>query len=158
MGGRCTTNIPFMNLDTKSSLTKRLRFMEDTTKDFWRKWFVQVFHNLVPSYKWRQKYRDVLVGDIVLMKDSNLLRCEYRLARVKETFPGEDGHVRRVKLEYKNLQQTGNVRSAVEDLKKTKFTEVERSIHNIAVIVPVDWSQEDTEAAVTSGLQFKCAF
>lgn len=145
LGGRCTMNIPTMNLDCRPSLTKRIRFIEETTKEFWKKWFVQVFHNLVPSYKWRQKYRNVQVGDVVLMKEANLLQCEYKLARVKEVIPGADGHVRRVKLEYRNPNQK-------------KFTEVERSIHTIAVIVPADWSQEETEAAVTSGLQFKCAF
>ena len=158
MGGRCTKNIPLLTLDFRPALTKRLRFIEETTKEFWSKWFLQVFHNLVPSYKWKQKYRDVQQGDIVLLKDSNQLRGEYRLARVKEIFPGEDGHIRRVKLEYKNLQQTGDIQNAVGDLKRSSFITVERSIHNIAVIVPADWSQEDTEAAVTSGLQFKCAF
>ena len=28
------------------------------------------------------------------------------------------------------------------------MTEVERSIHNVVVIVPVDWAQEDVEKAV----------
>ena len=92
------------------------------------------------------------------MKDSNQLRGEYRLARAKEIFPGEDVHIRRVKLEYKNLQQTGDIQNAVGDLMRSSFITVERSIHNIAVIVPADWSQKETEAAVTSGLQFNCAF
>lgn len=92
------------------------------------------------------------------MKDSNQLRCEYRLARVKETYPGIDGHVRRVTLEYKNLKESGDISNSVTDLKKTRFTTVERSIQNIAVIVPADWSQKDIELEVTSGLELKSAF
>ena len=158
MGGRCTKNIPTINLDCKPSLTKRLRFIEETTKEFWNKWFLQVFHNLVPSYKWKHKYRDVQVGDIVLLKDSNQLRYEYRLARVKETYPGIDGHVRRVTLEYKNLNESGDISRSVTDLKKARFITVERSIQNIAVIVPADWRQKDIELEVTSGLKLKSAF
>jgi len=159
LGGRCTQNIPLPNLDENPRLSKRLRFLEETKQEFWKKWFLQVFHNLVPVYKWRKEHRDVQVGDVVLLKDSNLLRGEYRMARVKDVVKGEDGHVRRVKLEYKNLQPTGSsVSQAVKDLQSREFQETERSIHNVAVIVPADWTDEEIETAVTSGLNYKCAF
>ena len=113
-----------------------------------------MFPNLVPCYKWRTKFRNVQVGDIVLVKDSNVLRNEYRLARVGEVVVGGDGGVRRVKLHYKNLDpsQTGP-ENAAEDIKNAKLCETERSVQNIAVIVPNDWSYEDMETAVLCDLK-----
>lgn len=155
IGGRCTLNVPTVDLDESPRLTKRLQFIENTTNEFWQKWFQQVFHDLVPSYRWKTAYRNVMEGDIVLLKDSNLLKREYRLARVKEAVPGDDGKVRRVKLEYKNLKSTGkDVKDAVKDLQKP-FTEVVRSVQNVVVIVPADWKEEDIEKAVTSGIRLK---
>ena len=154
LGGRCTISIPDPMFDMNASLTKRLKFMEEIKRDFWKKWYMQVFHNLVPSYKWKRAHRDVQVGDIVLLRESNPIKCEYKLARVKEVSPGEDGRVRRVTLIYKNLKETGkDVNSAVRDLQSTKFSETERSVQNIAVIVPADWTEPDIEEAVTQGLK-----
>ena len=148
MKGRCTKFVPTANLDHNPKLTKRLKFIEEMTDEFWRKWFVQVFHNLVPSYKWRRAARDVKVGDIVLVKDSNLMRGDYRRARVKEVFQGPDGKVRRVKLIYKRLN------CDKESLKvKSSFTEIERAVQNLAVIVPVDWSDFNIEKEVTKGVK-----
>lgn len=151
LGGRSTINVPTMKFDEKPALTKRTRFLEETCQEFWSKWYAQVFPHLVPSYKWRREFRDVMVGDVVLLRDCNPLDRKYQLMRVKEVFPGEDGRVRRVLLQYKNVPDS------TTDLNKLKFKETERSVHNIAVIVPVDWKPEDIETAVTSGIALKCS-
>ena len=159
MNNRCTKEIPRIPMDYNPTVTKRLQFIDETTNEFWRKWFVQVFQNLVPSYKWRKEFRNVMKGDIVLVKDSNLLKRTYRMARVKEVFPGEDGKVRRVLLEYKNLPEAENqMKNVKRDLKNAKFTEIERAIQNIVVIVPADWSDSEIEKAVTQDLRMKCDF
>ena len=78
----------------------------------------------MPTYKWKREHRDVQVGDIVLLRESNPVKCEYKLCRVKEVFPGEDRKVRKVTLNYKNLQETGKeVKKAVHNLQSTKFSE-----------------------------------
>ena len=151
LGGRCTYQVPALGVDANPKLTRRLRFLENVVSQFWEKWFAQVFHNLVPSYKWKKQFRDVKEGDVVLVKEANLLKGEYRRARVKETKQGADGRVRRVILQYKNLGEKSKLKGA-------KFSETERSIHNIAVIVPVDWKDKEIEEAVTQGIQYKCAF
>ena len=144
MGGRATMAVPSMLLDERPLLTKRLRFLEEVKRDFWRKWFAQVFDHLVPCPKWSKKYRDVKEGDVVLMRDANVIQDMYKLARVKKAIKGDDGHVRRVLLEYKNVSKD-------LPLTQTKFRETERSIHNVAVIVPVDWLPADVEDAIVSG-------
>ena len=145
IGGRASIHVPQVTFDKSASLTRRLKFLEETKTEFWNKWFAQVFPHLVPSYRWKKRYRNVQVGDVVLVQDASLLSCLYKLAVVKEVKTGVDGHVRTVRLVYKNV-------SASKDLKNCKFMETERSIHKIAVIVPVDWKQEDLEAAIMEDL------
>lgn len=148
MGGRASINVPLVSLDGKASITKRLRFLEETRSEFWKKWLAQVFPHLVPSYRWRRQYRDVQVDDVVLVQDSSLFSGAYKLAIVKEVKKGGDGRVRTVILKYKNV---GNVK----EVKDCKFMETERSVHKIAVIVPADWSQDELESAVQEDLSLK---
>jgi hypothetical protein len=48
-------------------------------------------------------------------------------------------------LQYKNVE-------ANTPLSKAKFKETERSIHNVVVIVPVDWEPKEVEESVVEGL------
>ena len=142
LGGRATIEVPLATFDYKASLTKRLRFIEELKEEFWSKWFAQVFEKLVPCQKWRTTHRDVQVGDIVLFRMSMAaITPDYKMARIKEVYPGEDGHVRRVLLEYK-AQRAG----ATEEDRVFKTTE--RAIHNIVVIVPADWTPQEDEIGV----------
>jgi len=52
--GRSTVEVPDVVYQTITSITGRLRFMEALKKEFWDKWFTQVFPNLVPSYRWKK--------------------------------------------------------------------------------------------------------
>lgn len=152
MGGRATINTPLVRFNGKAGLTRRLAFLEDLKTEFWTKWMAQVFPHLVPSYKWKKEYRDVQEGDVVLMKTESELQDRYKLAIVKTAFKDKDGHVRRVILSYKNVD--GDL-----SYKKYVSKETERSIHNIVVITPVDWMEEDIETAVTTDLRVrKCSF
>jgi hypothetical protein len=48
--------------------------------------------------KWIKPQRNMIVGDIVVIKDQNASRNLWRLARVDTTYPSNDGLVRKVKL------------------------------------------------------------
>lgn len=133
--GRATVDVPEIKLSGKASLTRRMKYIEEVKSEFWAKWFAQVFPNLVPSYRWKKEKRDVQVGDVVMLKDASLLSKKFKLAVVSHVKKGADERVRSVKLKYKSVGGEG-------------LTEVERSIHNVVVIVPVDWAQEDVEKAV----------
>ena len=43
IGGRSTIQIPTMHFDEKPSLTKRAKFLEETSQEFGSKWYVHVF-------------------------------------------------------------------------------------------------------------------
>ena len=81
--------------------------------------------SLVPNYKWQQKHRNVKVGDICLIRYKSAVRATYRLGRVMKVNHGEDGLVRSVQLQYK-LPGEKVCRN------------VDRAIHGVAVIVPVE--------------------
>ena len=137
--GRATGESPVGEFDVKMNITKRSQMIEQVVDDWWKKWYSQVFQSLVPAYKWHQKYREVQVGDVVLMHDENAVKGHYRLGRVKETIPSRtDNIVRKAIVEYKNAKFGS-------DLKKLKMKETERAIHNLVGIVPNDYSEEDIE-------------
>lgn len=45
-------------------------------------------------YKWKFPQRDVQIGDLVVVRRENLPPTEWRLGRVTNVFPGNDGRVR----------------------------------------------------------------
>ena len=135
--GRATGESPIGDFDVKLNITKRTQMIDQVVSDWWRKWYCSVFQDLVPSYKWNQKTREVQVGDVVLMFNENEIKGKYSLGRVKEVIPSRtDNIVRKAIIEYKNVK-------ANSDLTKLKMKETERAIHNLVVIVPNDYTDED---------------
>ena len=74
------------------------------------------------------------IGDVVILRDANALRGSWRLARVINTMPNEDGIVRRIIVRCKQSSDNGG----------TKMTELERAAHNVIVVIPVD-EEDDNE-------------
>ena len=141
--GRATVEVPFMIFDHKASLTKRISFLETVKKEFWNKWLSQVFPQLVPSYKWKKDHRNMMEGDVVLMRKESELSNSYRMAIVKKAFVDKDGKVRKVMLNYRNV-------NGDPTYIPTTFKETERSVHNLVVVVPGDY-KEDAEAELSPG-------
>ena len=123
--GRSTPDVAHGLFDNDESASKRQIFLQSLVEDWWKNWYRNVLPSLVPSYKWRQKHRNVCVGDVCLIKYTNMKRGTYRLGRVTSVRMGKDNKVRTVSLQYKNP-------------KENVFREVERPIQGIAVIVPVE--------------------
>ena len=124
--GRASASIPdqkFVNV-TK---VKRMKFLQQCTEEFWIKWKTVVFHSLVPQYKWHKTQRNVQVGDIVLVNSDTGLVGEYRLGQVSSVKVGGDGLVR-----------SAQVRCVSTNDGKVSKTTLERPIHKLCVIVPVE--------------------
>ena len=49
--------------------------------------------------KWFQAQRDVQIGDVMLVISPDTSRGNWPLGRVLEVYPGQDGHVRAVKIQ-----------------------------------------------------------
>ena len=74
---------------------RRVQYMAD---EFWQRWRKELLAQWQERGKWEKPKRNVKIGDIVLIMDSSIPRCQWRMAKVIETFPGKDGLVRKVKL------------------------------------------------------------
>ena len=146
--GRATADVPEVQFSHQVNLTRRLRFIQEVKDQFWKKWIVQVFPHLVPCYKWRKEQRNMQPGDVVLIKDESRISNTYKLGKVAEVMKGEDGKVRKARVEYKNVQHD-------TDIKKAPWMSTERSVHGLAVIVPVDYTQEEIDSDVSKDIVFE---
>ena len=130
--GRATSRISSGPFDYDSTFKRRHLLVQSIVNAFWIKWNRFYFPSLVVRQKWHVEKRNVLVGDIVLLQDSNAVRGHWKLARVSQAHPSSDGKVRSVEVEYKNC----------ENLKKfdlpTSFVKVTRPIQKIVLLLPVD--------------------
>ena len=107
--------------------------VSDVTSHFWKRWQELYIPTIISQRKWTKDFRDLVPGDIVLVCDSNSLRGQYTIARVKEVFPGKDGKVRTVSLIYKNFKTGEKLR----DYHGSSSRVIIRSVQRLALLVPV---------------------
>ena len=101
---------------------KRWRQVQHLANEFWSRWRKEFLSNLQTRQKWLTQKRNFSINDIVLVKDENLARNQWPLARVTETFPDpDDGLVRKVKL-----------------LVSTSKSKLQRPIHKLVLLVEGD--------------------
>ncbi|KAK2570382.1 hypothetical protein P5673_005184 [Acropora cervicornis] len=77
---------------------KRWRRLQYLANEFWVKWKVDYLHSLQPRQKRVKPRRNMTVGDVVIVKDDNLPRNQWQLARMVHPYTSDDGLVRRVKV------------------------------------------------------------
>ena len=123
--GRSTTDVAIGPFNESRNVNKRYEFLQQLVNSWWDRWYQTVLPSLVPCYKWLQRHRNVKVGDVCLIRYKNDVRSTYRLGQVVKASVGSDGLVRKVVLKYKLPNE------------KT-YRLVDRPIHGIAVIVPVE--------------------
>ncbi|XP_077865842.1 uncharacterized protein LOC144352833 [Saccoglossus kowalevskii] len=76
----------------------RWRRVQYLTNEFWSRWKTEFLPTLQERQKWVASQPDLQKDDVVMMMDDSLPQSRWPLARIIETFPGEDGHVRKVRL------------------------------------------------------------
>ena len=98
---------------------RRWRHVQYLSDIFWNRWRKEYLSSLQIRQKWTDTKRNFQVGDIVLVKENNIPRQQWPLAKVVDTFPdSSDGMVRSVNLK---------IPTATSILK--------RPIHKIALIL-----------------------
>jgi hypothetical protein len=75
---------------------KRWRRVQYLINEFWSHWKKEFLQSLQTRQKWVQPQKNLKKGDIVVVNDEDLPRNQWKLARVAETFPSDDGLVRKV--------------------------------------------------------------
>ncbi|KAJ8934283.1 hypothetical protein NQ314_013469 [Rhamnusium bicolor] len=69
---------------------------------FWKSWSVEYLNRLQNKPKWLSPSKNLIVNQVVLLKEDNTLPLRWPLARIVETIPGAGGKVRVVKLRTKD--------------------------------------------------------
>ncbi|KAL8562683.1 hypothetical protein ACOMHN_011254 [Nucella lapillus] len=77
---------------------KQWRKVQHLSNEFWRLWRKDFFMTLQVRRKWQKRQPNVEVGDIVILHCDGVFRADWRLARVIEVYPGQDGLVRSCKV------------------------------------------------------------
>ena len=137
--GRCSDRIsagPFQpnGIFTNNPEEAKSRFLlvQAITAQYWKRWIEVYFPTLLIRQKWHVEKRNMKVGDICLLKDSNALRGEWKLVRVSETYPDEHGVVRNVQVTVPR-KCDGSL-----PYKPSKASKLNRHVNNLIVIVPID--------------------
>ena len=76
------------------------RYAQRALNLFWDMWRGPYLQSLVTRKKWQQPQRNFGVGDIVMENSPHLQRGQWRTGKVVAVFPGEDGLVRAVDVEF----------------------------------------------------------
>ena len=118
--------------DDPRAIRSRFLLVQSIVDQYWKTWMKWYFPTLLLRQKWHTDKRNVAVGDICVLKDSNAFRGEWRLCKVTNVFPDERGKVRNVEVMVKPKQ------SGVGPYIVTKPIMLSRHVCNLMVIVPAD--------------------
>ena len=116
---------------TDFHLNKRWRRVQYLANEFWNRWKKEFVQSLQPRQKWIAVRRN-LQDDIVIIMDENLPRNRWKLARVQEAFPSDDGLVRKVKMAIatESLEDSGRPTKPIVFL--------ESSVQKLILLLPSD--------------------
>ena len=65
---------------------------------FWKRWRLEYLSTLQPRQRWKTPVPNLQVGDIVVLKDENQLRGEWKLARITKIMPSTEKMVQKMEL------------------------------------------------------------
>ena len=135
--GRCSDRIsagPFQPdgifTDDPENVKSRFLLVQAITAQFWRRWIQVYFPTLLIRQKWHVNKRNVKVGDVCLLKDSNTLRGDWRLVKISEIYPDEQGIVRNVEVTAPRKQDSSLPYKFSQPIK------LNRHVNNLVVLVP----------------------
>ena len=89
--------------------------VQNRVAEFWTCWLKYFASSLLPRNKWFRKRENVKIGDLVLELNPHRKRLQWEMAPIVDTYPGEDGLVRKVRM-------------------RTQNGEYDRPIHKLCVI------------------------
>jgi len=85
---------PLGEFTVKDAYRRRWRHVQYVADQFWSRWMNEYLPTLQLRQKWLTSYKNLRVGDIVLVAQENTPRKSWPLGRITATFLGRDGSVR----------------------------------------------------------------
>ena len=83
-------------LPEEPRLLKRWNQCQAVVQHFWARWSREYLHTLQTRTKWQRVKPNLKIGDVIIYKPKDNFACRWPLAKVIDTFPGEDNLVRTV--------------------------------------------------------------
>lgn len=136
MLGRSSARVPSGPFKQTSDPRLRFEFVQKLIDMFWKRWNRDYFPSLLIRQKWHVEKRNVKVGDVVLIQDSNAVRGQWKMGRVTQAFPGDDERVRKVEVQYKCFPPDDKSK----EYKGNSYTTIQRPVQRLVVILPVEES------------------
>ena len=127
--GRASVKCPQGTYESDGDHKRRLEFIQKIVESFWKKWQRDFFPTMIVRQKWHTNRRNVRVGDVVLVQDTNAVRGTWKLAQVIKADPGGDGVVRDVDLRYKIVKEDKGYDGVTDKV-------MSRSVHRLIVLLP----------------------
>ena len=111
---------------------KRWRRVQYLTEQFWSRWRKEFVLSLNQRQKWSTPRRNVRIGDVVLLIDSDTPRMQWPRGIVVDTKTSGDGLVRRVKVRVgtSRLDKRGRLETAISVL--------ERPVQKVVVLMEAE--------------------
>ena len=128
--GRATSRIPQGPFKEYANNKQRFELIQNITNVFWKKMVRSYFPSLVVQQKWHTQRRNVAIGDIVLIQDSNAIRGNWKLGRVYKVELSTDGVVRNFQIQYKAINP--------DSMDRKGFTTIRRPVQKLVIILPIE--------------------
>ena len=77
---------------------RRWRRVQYLAEQFWKRWQKEYNASQTSRQKWNNASRNFEVGDIVVLREENVPRNQWPVAKVTQVFPSDDHLVRKVEL------------------------------------------------------------
>jgi hypothetical protein len=77
---------------------KRWKHSQVIAEEFWKVWKTEYLDLIMKRPKWLKERENITPGDIVLIKEDNVARNDWKIGRVSRTMPGKDNLVRKVEV------------------------------------------------------------
>ena len=95
---------------------------------------LMAFPCCVPEKKWMQEKRNLVVGDLVLIKfDRSLGKDRYKLAKIKQVHPDQHGRVRTVTVDTQDRKKAVREKASIC---RAGLMEVKLPVQRLVVLVP----------------------
>ena len=102
--------------------------MQYFANEFWLGWRKEYLQLLQVRQKWVQPKRDLTVGDVVVSEENEGSRYKWPLGRVVQTYPSEDGFIRKVRL----LMADGDLDDRCK--RQSSLSYLDRPIHKLVLL------------------------
>ena len=119
--------------DLMATGKRRWRRAQHLADSFWSMWRDNYLHELTTRRKWKVDKAPLKKDDVVLIREKNTPRCDWRMGRVSRPISGADGRVRRAVVTLVSA--------------KGQQKETERAVTDLVIVVAAEEEQDPNSQA-----------